>query len=171
MDAMAEAKEMGWDAAQQCPMSQDGIDLKANLQSMDFEWCLPPPLPTQKPDLGMVAIDMDNMSLPSFQTLDNKGKISHLAGPITTVPDSAPPTATSKPPLISASMASNDLMADSTIATCLSALETNWKQILQCLDTLATLGAPNPSTGTWSTSTPPVHLIPGSTMTDLGTRV
>jgi len=79
---MAEAKEMGWDATQQYPMSQDGIDLKANLQSMDFEWCLPTP-PLTKLTLGAVTIDMDNMSLLSFQTLENKGKISHLAGPVT----------------------------------------------------------------------------------------
>jgi len=77
-------------------MSQDGIDLKADLQSMDFEWCLPTPPPT-KLALGAVTIDMDNMSLLSFQTLENKGKISHLAGPVTKVPDS-PTTPNPLPP-------------------------------------------------------------------------
>jgi len=70
-------------------MSQDGIDLKANLQSMDFEWCLPSPLPS-KLALEMMAIDMDNLSLPSFQTLDNKGKNYHLARLVIKVPDSTP---------------------------------------------------------------------------------
>jgi len=169
-DAVAEAKEMGWDATQQCPMSQDGINLKADLQSMDFEWCLPTPLMTKLAS-GAATIDMDNMSLLSFQTLENKGKISHPAGPVTTVPDSPALTATPKLPPSSNSVASDNIMADSTIATHLSALETNWKQILQCLDNLATLGAPSPSTGLWSTSTPPVHLTLGSAAADLGTRV
>jgi len=152
-------------------MSQDGIDLKAKLQSMDFEWCLPSS-PLSKLASETSAIDMDNLSLPSFQTLEDKGKISHPAGPVTKVPDPTPLTAASKIPLASASVASNDLMADSTIVSHLLALETNWKLILErFLDTLAALGVPNPQTGPRSTSTPPVQPIPGSATTDPGTRV
>ena len=169
-DAVAEAKEMGWDDAQQRPMSQDGIDLKADLQSMDFEWCLSSS-PPSKLVSDTSGIDMDNLSLPSFQTLEDKGKISHPAGPITKVPDPTPTAALPKTPQASASVASDDLTADSTIASCLSALETNWKLILERLDTLAALGAPNPQTGPRSTSTPPVQPIPGSATTDPGTRV
>jgi len=69
-------------------MSQDGINLRASLKSMDFEWCLPALPLSQKHNLGETQINMDNMSLLSFQTLGDKGHISHPSSPITKVPNS-----------------------------------------------------------------------------------
>jgi len=115
-DAITEAKEMGWDENLHRPILQDGIDLKANLKLIDFDWCILMEKPTKIDLTGDTLVDMDNLSLPSFQTLENKAPISHPAGPSTKVSNS--PKANSPWPLSSAmTVASEDLTADSTIAT------------------------------------------------------
>jgi len=115
-------------------------------------------------------VDMDNMSLPSFQMLSNKATIFHPAGPTTHTSSSGKASPITQHPLL-VTIASEDLTADSTIATCLSALETNWLLILQRLHKLAKMGKlPNPS-GSGSTSTPPDSSNPGAAPADPGARV
>ncbi len=169
-DAIAEAKEMGWDEHLHRPISQDGIDLKADLKLLDFEWCIPTEKPTKIDLTGDTPVDMDNLSLPSFQTLGNKPSISHPAGPITKVADSAKAN-TYQLPSSSMTVVSDALTADSTIASRLSALESNWNLILQRLDKLATMGQSSAPPGNGSTSTLSDHSIPGSAPTDPGARV
>jgi len=170
VDAIEEAKDMGWDEKLQQPILQDGIDLKANLQLLDFEWCLPVEQPHKIDLTGNSPVDMDNLSLPSFRTLGNNAPLSHPAGPSTKISDTPKATAHCASPS-SATVASDDLMADSTIASQLSALETNWNLILQRLDKLADMGKPPQPSGKGSTSTLPDHLIPGTAETDPGSRV
>jgi len=169
-DAIVEAKEMGWDEHLHRPILQDGIDLKADLKLIDFDWCIPREEPKKIDLTGDTPVNMDNLSLPSFQTLGNNAPISHLAGPCTKVVDS---TNANSPRQLSSSMtvASEDLTADSMIASRLSALESNWNLILQQLDKLAAMGQPPISMGNGSTSTPPDHSTLGAAMADLGTRV
>jgi len=81
IDALEEAKAMGWNEALQQPISQDGLDLKANIQLLDFEWCVAAPPPTSK---VAVTMDVDNMSLPSFQMVTKPLVISTASGPVTT---------------------------------------------------------------------------------------
>jgi len=115
-------------------------------------------------------VDMDNLSLPSFQTISALGTVAHPAGPTTQLTASMPLMSTL--PLASSATAHlDDLMADSTIASHLSTLETNLQLILQHLDKLAEMGAPNHPTGSGITSSPPVSLTPGSVLADLGLRV
>jgi len=169
-DAIAEAKEMGWDENLHRPISQDGLDLKADLKLLDFDWCTPMGNPTKIDLTGDSPVDMDNLSLPSFQTLENKAPSAHPAGPSTHLVEPAKPPP-SRPPSSSMTVASDDLTADSTIASRLSALETNWNLILQRLDKLAAMGQPPTSTGNGSTSTPPDLSTPGAAKADLGMRV
>jgi len=68
-------------------------------------------------------------------------------------------------------VALDDLTADLTIATHLSALETNCQLILQCLDKVAKMGKPPNILGMGSTSTSPNHLSPGPAQSDQGVRV
>jgi len=169
-DAIVEAKEMGWDDHLNQPISQDGIDLKADLKLMDFDWCIPTEEPSKIKLANDTPVDMDNLLLPSFQMLGNKGTLLHPAGPSMTVVDSM--TSHSKPPLSFAmTVTLEDLTTNSTIASHLSALETNWNLILQCLDKLVAMGPPPTSSGPVSTSTLPDHSTPGAAMADLGTRV
>jgi len=56
---------MVWNDTTQQLASQEGLDLKADLAHLDFEWCVPPP--TESVILATM-VDMDNLSLPSFQT-------------------------------------------------------------------------------------------------------
>jgi len=169
MEAITEAKDMGWNDTLNQTISQDGIDLKFDLKLLDFEWCLPNDKPTKINLTAEALVDMDNMSLPSFQTLGEKA-IFHLARPITQVSDSAK-SISSQPPHLSATVASDDPTMDSTITSRLLALETNWKQILQCLNTLAVMGMPPTHSGSGSTSIPPDQLTLGSAAANLGPRV
>jgi len=169
-DAIAEAKDMGWDENLHRPISQDGLDLKADLKRLDFDWCIPNEAPTKTDLTNDTPVDMDNMSLPSFQTLGNKATISHPAGPTTHTAASGKVSPITQHPS-SATIASEDLTADSTIATRLSALETNWLLILQRLDKLAEMGKPPNPSGSGSTSTPPNSSNPGAAPADPGARV
>jgi len=169
-DAITEAKEMGWDEHLKRPISQDGLDLKADLKRLDFEWCIPNEAPNKKEISSNLPVDMDNMSLPSFQTLEDKAKISHPAGPSTLI-SSQPNQTPATPHRSSATVASDDLTADSTIATRLSALETNWQLILQRLDKLAELGKPPNISDTRSTSTSSDPSSLGPASLDQGARV
>jgi len=65
-DAVTEAKAMGWDDEKNQPISKDGLDPQSSIQSLDLEWCITPPSST--PQSG-TAIDMDNITLPSFNTV------------------------------------------------------------------------------------------------------
>jgi len=169
-DAIAEAKEMGWDEHLHHPISQDGLDLKEDLKRLDFEWCIPNEAPNKPKLPGDTPVDMDNLSLPSFQTLTGQAQVAHPAGPCTQV-KSPPPTATPTTHQSTATVMSDNLTMESTIATRLSALEVNWSLILQCLDKLADLGkTPNISdTRSTSTSTDPLSL--GPAQPDQGARV
>jgi len=64
-DAIMEAKVMGWDTKKQ-PISKDGLDLWTSIQLLDLEWCIAPPSGTPQ---MMVVIDLDNIMLPSFNTV------------------------------------------------------------------------------------------------------
>jgi len=169
-NAITKVQEMGWDNKLQQPISQDGIDLKADLKLLDFKWCIRPELPVKINLMKDNPVDMDNLSLPSFQTISALGMVAHPAGPITQLMASMPPTST-LPLALSATVHLDDLMADSTIVSCLSTLETNQQLILQCLDKLAEMGVPNHPMGSGTTSSPPASLILGSVPADLGMRV
>jgi len=64
-DVIAEAQAMGWDKDQQHPISQDGLALWNTLQSLDLEWCITATNPMAP---GQMAMDLDNITLPSFNT-------------------------------------------------------------------------------------------------------
>jgi len=159
LEAVLEANNMAWDDATNQPVSQEGLDLKADLALLDFEWCVAPPEASIPP---AAAIDMDNLSLPSFQTA-GPPPLATVAGPVTQVSASQPSLA---------SMA-DDLTVASSVASRLSTLESGWKLILEKLESLTALGVAqpitNPPPGSGSTSTPsaPSNLgvaqaIPGS---------
>jgi len=167
---VAEAKEMGWDEHLQQLILQDGIDLKVDLKHLDFEWCIPNEAPTKIDLTNDTPVDMDNMSLWSFPTIGDKAKISHLAGPSTHISSPLKQCLTTQHPS-SVTVTSDNLTSDSMIATHLSALETNWQLILQCLDKLAKMGKPPNLSGMGSTSTSPNHLSLGPAQTDLGVRL
>jgi len=115
-DAIVKAKEMGWDKHLHQPLLQDRIDLKANLKLLNFDWCIPMEKPTKIDLTGDTPVDMDNLSLPSFQTLGNIATIFHLAGPSTKAVDSMK---VNSPWQFSSLMtvALDNLTANSTIAT------------------------------------------------------
>jgi len=58
-----QAKAMGWNKALQQPISQDGIDLKADIELLNFDWCQEVEKPILK---AAVTMDLDNLSLPFF---------------------------------------------------------------------------------------------------------
>jgi len=149
-EAVPEASNMAWDDATNQPVSQEGLDLKADLALLDFEWCVAPPEASIPP---VATIDMDNLSLPSFQT----------AGPppLTTGAGLVTQVSVSQPSL--ASMA-DDLTIASLVVSRLSTLESGWKLILEKLESLTVLGVAQPITnppGSGSTSTPSVPPNPG----------
>jgi len=65
-DAVAEAQAMGWDNTKNQPISPDDLDLWNTLQSLDLEWCVVSP--TAASTTNAVAVDLDNIMLPSFNT-------------------------------------------------------------------------------------------------------
>jgi len=81
LEAILEANSMVWDDTTQQLASQEGLDLKADLAHLDFEWCVPPPTESIIP---AAMVDMDNLSLPSFQTT-GPPPLSMVAGPATQV--------------------------------------------------------------------------------------
>jgi len=84
-DAIAEAQTMDWDQDKQCPISQDGLALWSTLQTLDLEWCL------SSSDLdkqGTPTMDLDNITLPSFNT----------ANPLAVIQPGAPLVAPQAPP-------------------------------------------------------------------------
>jgi len=121
LETIAEAKEMGWDETLQQLISQDRIDLKLDPKCFDFAWCIQNEKPTKIDLTKDTPVDMDNMSLPSFQMIGDKATVSHPAGPTTQV--LAPPTQ-SAPNQLTCSMTVtlDDLTSNSMIATHLSAL-------------------------------------------------
>ena len=135
---------MSWDDAAQRPVSQEGLSFKAALASLDFEWCIDMPSSVNGP---ASALDLDNLSLPSFQTAGAAvPSLIHNAGPVTVTHSCAP--------LQNASVLdSDDLTAASTIDSRVSVLESGLKKIFEKLELLTTPGA-HPSTGSGSTSTP-----------------
>jgi len=96
LEAITKAKEMGWDDKLQQPISQDGIDLKADLKLLDFEWCIPLEKPVKIDLTKDNPVDMDNISLPSFQTLGAQGMVNHPTSPPTQL-SAAKPMSTSPP--------------------------------------------------------------------------
>jgi len=80
-EAVLEANQMAWDDAMQQPVSQEeGLDLKADLVLLDFEWCALPPA-TPGTMMAMSVVNMDILSLPSFQ-MAGPPPLSMLAGPV-----------------------------------------------------------------------------------------
>jgi len=121
---------MCWDKHLHQPILQDRIDLKADLKLLDFDWCIPMGKLTKINLTGDSPVDMDNLSLPSFQTLGNMAPISHPAGPSMKIVEPVKPLSP-RPLSSSMTIASDNLTADSTITSRLLALETNWNLILQ----------------------------------------
>jgi len=56
---------MGWDDMVQHPISQDGINLKVDLQVINVDCCIPNQPPCKSGLLAEAPVDMDNMPLPS----------------------------------------------------------------------------------------------------------
>jgi len=169
-DAITKAREMGWDNKLQQPISQDGIDLKADLKLLDFEWCIRPEPPVKLDLTKENPVDMDNLSLPSFKTINTPGTVAHPAGPTTQLKSPTLPKST-LPSTLLATVHLDDLTADSTIASRLSSLETNWLLILQHLDKLAEMGVINHPMGNGTTSSLPVSSTLGPALADPGPRV
>ncbi len=161
-EAVVEANNMDWDDVAQRPITQDGVNFKHDLLLLDFEWC------TAKPGASTTTapVDMDNLSLTSFQTISEATTLVHPAGPSTT----APPSALPRP---NPCHDSDDLTTatGSTINSRLSALETGWQTILHKLDQLMAPGALRPSTASGSTSAPSLPSDLGPAVADSGARV
>jgi len=65
-NVVTEAKAMGWDEEKNQPILKDGLDLRSSIQSFDLEWCI---APLSSASLTSAAVDMDNITLPSFNTV------------------------------------------------------------------------------------------------------
>jgi len=156
-EAVLEANSMVWDDVTQQPVSQEGLDLKADLVRLDFEWCVLPPAATA---LTATTVDMDNLSLPSFQTAGPPPMLT-VAGPVTQVSSTSQPTLSST---------SDDLTAASSVASRLSTLESGWKLILEKLELLTASGVSHPPTRSGSTSTPSESLNLGVAQANPGMR-
>ena len=161
-DAVVEANNMTWDEASQRPISQDGLSFKADLARLDFEWCIDVSASSgDKPTL----MDMDNLTLPSFQTAGGAPSLAHNAGPVTVTPARVP---LSHPHSYEDS---DDLTNASTLDSRVSVLETGLQKILEKLELLAAPGAIHPTTGSGSTSTPSEAPNLGLASTSPGARV
>ena len=66
LDAVSKAKEMGWDTEKKQLISKDGLDLCTSIQSLELEWCI---TPSPSSTSASMAIDLDNITLPSFNTI------------------------------------------------------------------------------------------------------
>jgi len=80
LDAITEAKEMGWGKHLQQLISQNAIDLKADLKPLDFDCFFLNQKPTKIDLTNGTPVNMDNLSLPSFQAIGVKATVSHPAG-------------------------------------------------------------------------------------------
>jgi len=157
-EAVVEANNMVWDEDAQCLISQDGLSFKADFAKLDFEWYLSEPPATL---VTLPALDLDNLSLPSFHTTSGTPSLTHLSGPV---------TITLARPSSTVATDSDEITIDSTIASHLSALENGWQKILHKLELLTTMGVPSPNHGSGSISilsgSPP-----GSALVSSGLRV
>jgi len=84
-------------------------------------------------------MDLDNMSLPSFQMVTKPSAVVTATSPITMTMDLHTSTPTTSPSG-QVTIASDNLTLASTIASQLSKLEANWSKILQCWDSIAAMG-------------------------------
>jgi len=159
-DAIAEAQTIDWDQDKQRPISQDGLALWSTLQTLDLEWCL------SSSDLdkqGTPTMDLDNITLPSFNTA-NPPAVIQLGAPLV-----APQVST----LGSAQNAievHDDLTMASTIDSRLSALEESCALLPLIMKKLEALSPPLLPTAPGSTSTPVVPTTPSVQGCALGRR-
>jgi len=113
-NAVTKSQVMGWDDTKNQPISLDGLDFQNTLQSLNLEWYIMSPLLMAL--ASSPAVDLDNITLPSFNTMMQ----CPLAQP------GAPSTAPTIIQLVTASTSittPDDLMVASTVDTRLSALE------------------------------------------------
>jgi len=156
---------MGWNESLQQPILQDGIDLKVDIKLLNFDWYQEVEQPTSK---TAITMDMDNMSLPSFQMVTKSATLPTLSAPGTTT--TSPALVQNSPPTSSNTVASDNLTMDSMIASRLSTLKANWNVILQCLDCIAEMGATSTSSGLGITPSPSTNPPLGSAMAIPGKR-
>jgi len=145
-DAVAEAQAMGWDDEKKQPISTDGLDLCTSIQSLDLEWCIAPPSSSPQ---ATTAVDMDNISLPLFNTAPKPVTVQPGIPSITPnlAPTSAQSTLAEQP---------DDITMASTVDTRLSALERTCALLPAILQKLEALSPPptlNTVSGSTSTST------------------
>jgi len=146
-NAVTKAQAMGWDDTKNQPISLDGLNFQNTLQSLNLEWCIMSPLSVAL--TTSLAVDLDNITLPSFNTT-------------TQHPPAQPGVPLTTPTTIQLATAStsitvpDDLMVlASTVDTCLSALEQSCALLPQILHRLNALDPlPSTSMGPGSTSTP-----------------
>jgi len=145
LDVVTEAQAMGWDDRKNQPISSKGLGLQNTLQSLNLEWCIA--LPSSTAPTSTTAVDLDNITLLSFNTITQKPAAQ--LGVLSTAP-----SAVQLVLMMASVMTHDDLTVASMVNTHLSALEclcALLPQILQQLNTLAFL--PSTTTGPGSTST------------------
>jgi len=158
-DAIAEAQTMDWDQEKQRPISQDGLALRSTLQTLDLEWCLSTP----DPKLGPPITDLDNITLPSFNT----------ANPPATIQPGVPsvaPQASTQASAQTVIEVQDDLTMVSTVDSRLSALEESCALLPLIMKKLEALSPPPPSPAPGSTSTPVVSATPSMQGSTSGKR-
>jgi len=142
-DAIAKAQTMDWDQDKQHPISQDGLALQSTLQTLDLEWCLSSPN-TNK--LGTTVTDLDNITLPSFNTANPPAEIQPGAPSVT-------PQVSTLGSAQNAIEVQDDLTMASTVDSHLSALEESCALLPLIMKKLEALSPPPLPTAPGSTST------------------
>jgi len=143
-DVVAEAKSMGWDDKKNQLISPDGLDPWNTLQTLDIEWCVASPAAANPMSM---AIDLDNVMLPSFNTITQLAMVQPGAPSIAPTPVQLVNT--------TSSIGTHDnLTVASMVDTRLSALKHTCALLPQILQRLNALSPPpQPLTGHGSTST------------------
>jgi len=158
-DVVTEVQAMGWDEDKKQPISKDGLNLFTSIQSFDLEWCIAPP--SSYPQTAAAVINLDNITLPSFNTATK---------PVTAQLGTPSATPNSVPQLVQHSLADHldDITMALTVDTHLSAPEHTCALLPSILKKLEALSPPQTNnTVSRSTSIPAVSAalsMPGSTL-------
>jgi len=78
-EAIAEACKMGWD---DCPITQDRLDLCDSLLTLDLEWCIPSTTLASSTTTSSLSINFDNNTVSLFQTHKDSTPTSPYGGQV-----------------------------------------------------------------------------------------
>jgi len=163
LDAVAKAQAMGWDTNKNQPISKDGLDLRSLIQLLELEWCIPPPSSSSSSQ-PTAMVDMDNITLPSFNIAPKPVPIQ--LGIPSIAPNAVPPMVQPPP-----QDHLDEITMASTIDTLLSALERSCALLSSIFKKLEALSPPpTTTTVTKSTSTMTVSATPSMKGSALGGR-